>query len=107
MTKKPFGSDSMSLSRRGLMKAGLGATASGMLLRGAPAFAQQSYPALGTFPAGVGDKSVFIGGIMPLTGPYSASGKDMQLGFQLAIDHLNNGSSVTQQIASLKKGGGV
>ncbi len=113
MTKKPFGSDATKLSRRGLMKAGLnagfGATASGLLLRGtaAPAWAQKSYPALGTFPAGVGDKSVFVGGIMPLTGPYSASGKDMQLGFQLAMEHLNSGSRVTEQIPSLKKGGGV
>jgi ABC-type branched-subunit amino acid transport system substrate-binding protein len=97
------------LSRRGLMKAGLGATASGALLRGAtfPALAQKSYPALGTFPAGVGAKSVFVGGVMPLTGPYSASGKDMRLGFQLAIDHLNNGSRVTEQIPTLRKGKGV
>jgi ABC-type branched-subunit amino acid transport system substrate-binding protein len=97
------------LSRRGLMKAGLGATASGALLRAAtfPALAQKSYPALGTFPAGVGANSVFVGGVMPLTGPYSASGKDMQLGFQLAIDHLNNGSRVTEQIPTLRKGKGV
>ena len=99
----------LSLSRRNLMKAGLGATASGVLLRGAtfPALAQKSYPPLGTFPAGVGAKSIFIGGVMPLTGPYSASGKDMQLGFELAIDHLNNGSRVAEQIPTLRKGNGV
>jgi branched-chain amino acid transport system substrate-binding protein len=96
------------LSRRSLMKAGLGASAGLLLPRvSAPALAQAKFPALGTFPAGVGDKSVFIGGIMPLTGPYSASGKDMQLGFELAIEHLNNGSRVTEQIPSLKKGSGI
>ena len=97
-----------SLSRRGLMKAGLGATAAGFLLPNTPlpAFAQQ-HPALGTFPAGSSGSSVFIGGVFPLTGPYSASGKDEQLGFQLAIEHINNGSRVTDQIPSLKKGGGL
>ncbi|HTV29056.1 MAG TPA: substrate-binding protein [Xanthobacteraceae bacterium] len=96
------------VSRRGLMKAGLGASAGLLLPRmSATALAQTKYPALGTFPAGVGDKSVFIGGVMPLTGPYSASGKDMQLGFELAVEHLNKGSRVTEQIPTLKKGNGV
>ena len=96
------------LSRRGLMKAGLGATAAGLLLRSTtlPALAKE-YPALGTFPAGTSGSSVFVGGVMPLTGPYSSSGKDMQLGFELAVEHLNNGSRVTEQIPSLKKGNGV
>ena len=44
---------------------------------------------------------------MPLTGPYSSSGKDMQLGFEMAVDHLNKGSAVTEQIPTLKKGNGV
>jgi branched-chain amino acid transport system substrate-binding protein len=96
------------VSRRTFMKAGLGATAAGFLLRNgaSQAFAKE-YPALGAFPAGVGQKTVFVGGVMPLTGPYSASGKDMQLGFELAVEHLNNGSRVTEQIPSLKGGKGV
>ena len=99
----------LSLSRRALMKAGLGATAAGFLLRGAtvPALAQKSYPALGTFPAGSSGNTIFVGGVMPLTGPYSSSGKDMHLGFELAVDHLNNGSRITEQIPTLKKGKGV
>jgi branched-chain amino acid transport system substrate-binding protein len=98
----------LSVSRRSLMKAGVGASAGLLLPRiSAPALAQTNYPALGTFPAGTGGSSVFVGAICPITGPYSASGKDMQLGFQLAIEHLNNGSRVTEQIPSLKKGGGV
>lgn len=98
----------LSVSRRSLMKAGLGVTAAGLLLPKTtlPAFAKD-YPALGTYPAGTTGSSVFVGGVMPLTGPYSSSGKDMQLGFELAVDHLNNGSRITAKIPSLKKGKGV
>ena len=98
----------ISLSRRSLLKAGIGASVAGFLLpQGtSPAWAKD-YPALGTFPAGANLKSIFIGGVMPLTGPYSSSGKDMRLGFELAIDHLNNGSRLTQEIPTLKKGNGV
>ena len=98
----------MRLSRRSLMQAGLGVSAAGLLLRGGtlPAFAAE-HPALGTYPAGTTGSSVFVGGVMPLTGPYSSSGKDMQLGFEMAVDHLNNGSAVTEQIPTLKKGNGV
>jgi branched-chain amino acid transport system substrate-binding protein len=90
------------------MKAGFGATAAGFLLRDAtlPVWAKD-YPALGTFPSGTNSGGIFIGGVMPLTGPYSSSGKDMQLGFELAVDHLNNGSRITDQIPTLKKGSGV
>ena len=93
------------VSRRSLMKAGVGAGAAGLLLRNAtlPVFAQD-HPALGTYPAGTSGSSIFIGGVFPLTGPYSASGKDEQLGFQLAIDHLNNGSRITDQIPTLEEG---
>lgn len=97
-----------SLSRRSLMKAGIGATVAGFLLpRGTSLALAKDYPALGTFPAGTNGNSIFIGGVMPLTGPYSSSGKDMRLGFELAIDHLNNGSRLTQEIPTLKKGKGI
>ena len=97
-----------SMSRRNLVKAGLGVGAAGLLLpkTSLPVLAQD-YPALGTWPAGTSGTSIFVGGIFPLTGPYSASGKDQQLGFELAIEHLNNGSRITDAIPSLKKGGGV
>jgi branched-chain amino acid transport system substrate-binding protein len=97
------------VSRRTLIKAGFGVTAAGFLLRGTtvPALAEMKFPALGTFPAGANDKSVFVGGVMPLTGPYSSSGRDMKLGFELAVDHINHGSRVTEHIAMLKKGNGI
>jgi branched-chain amino acid transport system substrate-binding protein len=95
-------------SRRSLLKSGLGASAAGFSLRQTtPEAIAQDHPVLGTYPAGVNGSTIFIGGVFPLTGPYSASGKDEQLGFQLAIDHLNNGSRITDQIPSLTKGGGI
>ncbi len=96
-----------SLSRRTVIKAGLGIGATGLLLPNGtlPAMAQQK--TLGTFPAGTTGSSVFVGAVCPLTGPYSASGKDMQRGFELAVEHLNNGSPVTEAMPSLKGKKGV
>ena len=98
----------ISLSRRSLMKAGIGATVTGVLLPRiiSPAWAKDA-PALGTFPAGTSGSTIFVGCLVPLTGPYSSSGKDMQLGFELAVEHLNNGSRITEQIPTLKKAKGV
>ena len=96
------------LTRRSLLKAGLGAAAAGVAAPlAAPRVWAKSYPALGTYPAGVGAKSVFVGGLMPLTGPYAEIGADQRRGFELAVAHLNGGSRVTEAIPTLKKGGGV
>ena len=95
-------------SRRQIVQIGLGASAAGVFLNNSAAWATaKSHPALGTFPAGDQGSSVFVGGVMPLTGPYSSSGKDMQKGFELAAKHLNNGSQITEQIPSLKSKKGV
>ncbi len=96
------------LTRRGFIRVGLGVTAAGMVMPGVgvPAWAA-NYPALGTFPAGAEGSNIFIGLITPLTGPYASSGQDMQKGFELAVEHLNNGSRVTEAVPSLKKAGGV
>jgi branched-chain amino acid transport system substrate-binding protein len=111
MPRKPFDRSRAAkagglISRRSMLKAGAGATAAGLLLPRStlPAWAED-HPALGTYPAGTGGSSVFVGGVFPITGPYSASGKDMKLGFELAVEHLNNGSRITQQIPSLKGNG--
>lgn len=78
-------------TRRGLVLSA--AAASGLcLLPGAMRDARaQSFPPLGNFPAGTEGSSVFIGVSVPLTGAYSAEGKDQQLGFELAFEHLNSG----------------
>ncbi|QAZ39420.1 branched-chain amino acid ABC transporter substrate-binding protein [Methylibium sp. Pch-M] len=69
------------------------AAASGLgLLPGAMRDARaQSFPPLGNFPAGTEGSSVFVGVSVPLTGAFSAEGKDQQLGFELAFEHLNSG----------------
>ncbi len=84
--------ESFDAGRRGLVLST--AAAAGLhLLPGAAriANAQQDFPALGNFPAGVQGNTVFVGVSVPLTGAYSAEGKDQQLGFELAFEHLNNG----------------
>ena len=99
---------SFSFTRRGFLKAGLGVGAVSVLMpAAAPHVWAKTYPSMGTYPAGVQGKSAFAAGVFPLTGPYAAMGHDEQKGFELVIDHLNNGSRFTEMIPSLKKGGGV
>jgi len=96
------------VTRRGVLKTGLGAGAAGLLVPlTAPHVWAKTYPTMGTYPDGVQGKTAFAAGIFPLTGPYASLGGDEKNGFLLAIEHLNNGSQVTEAIPSLKKGGGV
>jgi ABC-type branched-subunit amino acid transport system substrate-binding protein len=62
---------------------------------------RKSYPALGTFPAGVAGDTAFVGITVPLTGPYSSDGKDQQYGNELAIEHLNHGGGLVKKIPTL------
>jgi ABC-type branched-subunit amino acid transport system substrate-binding protein len=95
-------------SRRPFVQLGLGATATGFLLKNKAAWAaSEKHPTLGTFPAGIQNNNVFVGGVMPLTGPYSNSGEDMKDGFDVAVKHINEGRRVTEQIPSLKGRRGV
>jgi branched-chain amino acid transport system substrate-binding protein len=99
---------SLVVTRRGLFTAGLGLGAASLLATvPAPRVWAKSYPTMGNYPAGVEGESVFAAGVFPLTGPYAAMGHDEQRGFELVIEHLNNGSKVTEAIPSLRKGGGV
>jgi branched-chain amino acid transport system substrate-binding protein len=96
------------VGRRPLLKAGLALGATGLLAPlAAPRVWAKTYPSIGTYPAGTEGKSVFVAGLFPLTGPYAAMGHDEQRALQLVVDHLNNGSEVTEAVPSLKKGGGV
>jgi branched-chain amino acid transport system substrate-binding protein len=102
------GGNTRIVTRRDVLKTGLGVGAAGMLTTlTAPRVWAKSYPSMGTFPAGVQGNSVFAAGLFPLTGPYASLGQDERKGFELAIEHLNNGSKVTEAVPSLKKGGGV
>lgn len=81
------------LRRRRILQLGIGAA--GGLLGPAGAFAAENLP-LGTWPEGVQGDSVMVGITVPLTGPYSADGKDEQLGYELAIAEINAGSDTVQ-----------
>ncbi|MDE2333642.1 MAG: substrate-binding protein [Rhodospirillales bacterium] len=87
---------SSGLGRRQLVQAGLGAAAGGVLLPAAVRSAAAAPAALGTWPAGSSGDSVFVGITSPLTGPYSADGKDHALGYELAIEEINAGGANAQ-----------
>ena len=108
MDRTVTGGQPLVVTRRGVLKTGLGAGAAGLLTPlTAPRVWAKTYPSMGTYPAGVQGKSVFAAAVVPLTGPYAAMGHDEQRGFELAMEHLNNGSKVTEAVPSLRKGGGV
>jgi len=90
------------IDRRDFLKASAG-TAGGLLLGGGLGVSRLAraadYPAIGNFPAGVAGSSVFVGIAVPRTGPYSAQGEDEIKGYQLAIDHLNKGTSLAKAYA--------
>lgn len=91
------------LSRRGALKFGLGA-AGGMMLPEALVRQALAAETIGTFPAGVGKDSVFVGITVPLTGSYSQDGKDELRGYQLAIEQINANDAAAQQWGMKGKG---
>lgn len=96
------------VGRRPVLKAGLALGATGLLAPlAAPRVWAKTYPSMGTYPVGVAGNTVFAAGLFPLTGAYASLGHDEKKGFELAIEHLNNGSKVTEAVPSLRKGGGV
>ena len=100
-------SDQTGLTRRNLLKGGAAATA-GLLAPGlflpSQAWAADKYPKLGSYPAGVQGDSVMVGLTVPLTGPYSAAGKDEQHGYELAMEQINNGDSIARKWGMKGKG---
>jgi branched-chain amino acid transport system substrate-binding protein len=87
-------------SRRSVIQAGLGAAGS-MALPGlvSSAFAAEDHPPIGTWPAGVQGDSVFIGISVPRTGTYAVQGEDELKGYQLAIEHINEGHPLIKAIS--------
>ena len=95
-----------SVSRRGVLKSGAMA-AGGVLatsLFPGRVLAADGSP-LGNYPAGVAKDSCFIGLGCETTGPYSAQGGDNLKGYQLAIEHLNNGNELMRAISPNRKKG--
>ncbi|NML48065.1 ABC transporter substrate-binding protein [Ramlibacter sp. G-1-2-2] len=91
---------SSSPSRRSVLRAGIGA-AGGLALPSllvTPAHAADQ-PPIGTWPAGTQGDSVFIGISVPRTGTYAVQGEDELKGYQLAIEHINEGHPLIKAIS--------
>lgn len=90
------------VTRRHVLQTSLGVA--GGLAFATPGLAAPAYPKLGNYPDGVSGKTAFIGITTPLTGPYSADGKDEQLGYELAIELINAGSPIAHKWGLKGKG---
>ena len=91
------------MSRRTLLQAGAG-LAGGAVLPSAftiPAFAVGvgDKPPIGTWPAGSEGDTVNVGAAVPRTGTYAVQGEDELKGWQLAVEHINNGDPLLKKIA--------
>jgi branched-chain amino acid transport system substrate-binding protein len=85
-------------TRRGLIAAGGTFIAAAALPR-VPRAAGETYPPLGTWPAGASGDSVFIGITVPRTGTYAVQGEDELKGYMLAVEHINSGDPLIRQIS--------
>jgi ABC-type branched-subunit amino acid transport system substrate-binding protein len=91
------------VSRRTLLRAGAG-LAGGAVLPAAltmPAFAVgiSDKPPIGTWPVGSEGDTVSVAAAVPRTGTYAVQGEDELKGWQLAVEHINNGDPLLQKIA--------
>src|SRR6478672_9196987 len=92
-----------SVSRRSLLQAGVG-VAGGLVLPSAltlPALAVGigDQPPIGTWPDGSNGDTINVGAAVPRTGSYAVQGEDELKGWQLAVEHINNGDPLLQKIA--------
>src|SRR5690349_14194023 len=85
-------------TRRAMLKAGSALVATAALPRFARA-AAATHPPIGTYPAGSSGSSVFIGISVPRTGTYAVQGEDELKGYQLAIEHINEGQELIKKIS--------
>src|SRR3954453_14776257 len=85
------------ISRRSLLQGSAGVIG-GSMLPAMPAFAEDK-PAIGTYPAGVSGSTAFIGISVPRTGTYAVQGEDELKGYQLAIEHINEGHELIKKIS--------
>src|SRR5512141_2051969 len=93
-------------ARRGFVGAGLGIAGALVLPSGfaTRAFAA-AHPSIGTWPAGASGDSVFIGIAVPRTGTYAVQGEDELKGWQLAVEHINEGHALIRKISPKTKKG--
>jgi branched-chain amino acid transport system substrate-binding protein len=90
----------MRMSRRALLQGGAGLVGGTMLSGGMvlPVYAEDR-PAIGTWPAGSQGNSVFVGASVPRTGTYAVQGEDELKGYQLAVEHINEGNELLKKIS--------
>src|ERR1051325_11147994 len=95
-----------SIRRRDFMRAGLGVAGSLALPGGLVLAADDNgHPPIGTWPAGVQGKEVYIGIAVPRTGTYAEQGEDELKGWQLAVEHINGCNDLIRQISPKTKKG--
>ena len=100
-------SDDNKKGRRDFVRTGLG-LAGGLMLPGGlvtRAFAANQ-PPIGTWPSGSSGSTVYAGAAVPLTGTYAAQGADELKGWQLAVEHINQGHPL-MKVLSPKTNNGV
>jgi ABC-type branched-subunit amino acid transport system substrate-binding protein len=92
--------------RRDFMRYGVGVAGGLALPMGfAPHAFAQDKPAIGTWPAGSQGDSVFIGITVPRTGTYEVQGEDELKGYELAVQHINEGHPLIKAISPKTKKG--
>ncbi len=92
--------------RRELLKAGA-AFGTGIAIPSlfSPAWGAENHPPIGTWPEGVKGNSVVISIAVPRTGTYAVQGEDELKGWQLAIEHINEGHPLIKKISPKTKKG--
>lgn len=95
------------VSRRGLLKSGVALSGAALLspVVSLPAFAVGDNAPIGTWPAGSQGDTVFIGASVPRTGTYAVQGEDELKGYQLAVEHINEGHELVKKISPKTKKG--
>jgi branched-chain amino acid transport system substrate-binding protein len=105
MTKRDL--ERSGVSRRSLLQVGAG-LAGGTLL---PAFSIPTFaadqPPIGTWPDGSTGDTVNVAAAVPRTGTYAVQGEDELKGWQLAVEHINNGDPLMKKIAPKVSRAGV
>src|ERR1700745_853741 len=92
-----------SVSRRSLLWTGAalagGAVLPSTLTLPALAVGISDKPSIGTWPDGSAGDTVSVGAAVPRTGTYAVQGEDELKGWELAVEHINNGDPLLKQIA--------
>ena len=88
------------LTRREVLRVGSAGLIGGIMAAGCGRTAMAAdQPPIGTWPDGVSGDTAFIGIELPRTGSYAAPGEDELKGYELAIEHVNDGDKLIRAMA--------